>query len=175
MAVLFTDIVGSTDLNERLGDEMMARIRKRHFDRGDRCLKINRGRRVKTIGDSIMAVFPTPSDALDFAIMFRADTGDENVRVRAGFHVGPVLIEGGDTFGSTVNYAARVTSQAQGPDIIVSNEAYKQIKSHKSQAHASIQWLKHSAMKLKGFKGKRLLWSIRDEEAAIPRKPSKRV
>jgi class 3 adenylate cyclase len=164
MAVLFTDVVGSTHLNNLLGDEAMSKIRQAHFRQGDRFLKATGGRRIKTIGDSIMAVFPTPSDALDFASKFQADPGNKNIKIRVGFHVGPVEIEGGDTFGSTVNFTARVASNVQGPGICASNDAHRQIQLHKAGRHSSIRWCRRPGVMLKGFKGRHVLWSVEDSE-----------
>ena len=135
LAVLFSDIAGSTRLYEELGNSRAVALI-------DQCLGTMRaaalesgGRVVKEIGDEVMCVFPDPERAFLAAteiqlriseLSLRADWGDDDplkpaphaVRVRIGFHYGEVIEEGGDVFGDTVNIAARVGNLARADEVM---------------------------------------------------------
>jgi adenylate cyclase len=92
-------------------------------------IKRYRGRIVKHIGDSIMASFKSPRNALKAAIGIqqilekrRKEDIGFSVRVRIGVHTGKALVEDSDIFGDAVNLAARVQSLAKGNEICVSND-----------------------------------------------------
>ncbi len=125
-AVLFTDIVGSTAFYEKRGDiEGLARVR-RHNDLLFPVVQAHGGRVVKTIGDSIMAVFGDAPGAVRAAQeMHRAlaaePTVDEPTRIRVGVHIGRVLKDGDDVYGDAVNTAARVASAAGADEVLVSD------------------------------------------------------
>lgn len=126
VTLLFTDIVGSTGLFEKLGDERARALLRRHDDvvRGE--LKRYRGREVKHQGDSFMVAFASTRDALDCALdiqgsIERVPSGGNRLRIRAGLHSGPVIRERRDYYGRTVNLASRVASVAEGSQILVSD------------------------------------------------------
>ncbi len=135
VAILFADVVGSTQLYEQLGDararEMVAR-----------CLEIMReateglsGRVIKTMGDGVMATFPSADDAMSAAKqMQEAISGDSSLRhadghvaIRIGCHFGPVVQENRDIFGSAVHTANRMTSQAKAQQIITTKATVDQL------------------------------------------------
>jgi class 3 adenylate cyclase len=159
IAVVFTDIVGSTALGNEVGDEGMAAVREAHFRQGRGLIRKHRGYEIKTMGDAFMAAFHTAVEALDFALELSASTGHELVRIRAGIHVGPVRIEEEDAFGAVVKYAARVESWAKVPEIWVSARVKQDIDHEKARAHRSLRWMEHVDCELKGFPGKHSLWS----------------
>ena len=68
LAVVFTDIVGSTSLRKQLGDEAMEGIIQQHFANAGDYIGQNDGYQIKTIGDEVMAVFPTAGDALNYVL-----------------------------------------------------------------------------------------------------------
>jgi class 3 adenylate cyclase/TolB-like protein len=130
MAVLFTDIVGSTAFFEARGDiEGLARVH-RHNDILFPIVEEHGGRVVKTIGDAIMAVFEDPSAAVGCgASMQRALQNlerdeDDPIRIRIGAHAGRVLVDGDDVFGDTVNVAARVAGAADGGEVLLSRSLF---------------------------------------------------
>ncbi len=130
MAVLFTDIVGSTQYFESKGDiEGLARVHQ-HNDLLFPVVSEHGGRIVKTIGDAIMAVFPEPALGVDAAAAMQrrlrdAQTHDDDpIRVRIGVHAGRVMVDGDDVFGDTVNTAARVASAADGDEVLLSRSLY---------------------------------------------------
>ena len=96
LAIAFTDIVGSTALGVKLGDERMHEVRMPHLRRLATRAESHGGRVVKTTGDGVMAAFHVAGKALDFVLEAHRDEGTDGLRVRAGIHVGPVRIEGGD-------------------------------------------------------------------------------
>jgi adenylate cyclase len=128
LAVLFADVSGSTRLYETVGDtEALATI--------GRCLSLvgaacegHGGRVVKTIGDEVMAVFPSADQAASAAgemqarIFEQPPVGRLRLAIRVGFHVGPAIEVDGDVFGDSVNVAARMAALAKGEQVILSSE-----------------------------------------------------
>jgi len=125
--ILFTDIVGSTRYYEQRGDIAGLQMVVAHNDLLFPIIREHGGRILKTIGDSIMALFDDPSHAvictvsMQRAIAAREASGRDPLSVRMGLHVGRALQEGGDVFGDAVNTAARVESCARGGEIIVTD------------------------------------------------------
>jgi len=129
VAVLFADVSGSTKLYETAGDAVaVAAI--------DTCIALFRnkteehgGRVIKTIGDEVMAVFPSAGDATEAAIEMQYGVDElppvagTKLGIRIGFHLGPVVDRDGDVFGDTVNLAARLTGLAAKGQIITSRES----------------------------------------------------
>jgi adenylate cyclase len=127
MAVLFADVSGSTRLYESLGDaEALATI--------GRCVALmstvcvgHGGRVVKTIGDEVMAVFPSADTAAQAAVEMQGrisehpPVGGSRLAIRVGFHLGPAIETDGDVFGDSVNVAARMAALAKREQIILSS------------------------------------------------------
>jgi small GTP-binding protein len=161
LAIVFTDVVGSTALATEVGDEEMERIRGSHFQRTRTLLGKYSGYEIKTIGDSFMAAFRTAVAALNFCLDIHKNSGHESISVRAGVHVGPIHIEEEDAFGAMVNYASRVQARAKGAEIWVSDRAHEDILAERAKAHKDLDWIRHPNCVLKGFKGKQRLWSLK--------------
>lgn len=162
LVLVFTDVVGSTILGDELGDEKMREVRRKHFAQARKLIGRHSGYEIKTIGDSFMVAFRTAVEGLNFSLEFRGDTGDSQVHIRAGIHVGPVHIEEDDAFGNMVNYAARVIGQAKGAEIWISDRTHSDIQSEKAKTHQLLIWEKHPNCLLKGFNGMQILWSLKD-------------
>ena len=131
VAVLFTDIVGSTDFFDKKGDIEGLNLVKRHNTLLFPIVENNGGRVVKTIGDAIMAVFNTPSDSVFCAIKMLKELKRENetkeadpIIIRAGIHSGRVMSDGEDVFGDTVNTAARIAHEADGNELFISKALF---------------------------------------------------
>jgi class 3 adenylate cyclase len=136
IAFLFTDIKGSSDLYNRVGDARAYGFVREHYAVLTRAVREHDGAVVKTIGDAVMAAFTNPAQALDAAVAIRSDiaaydrevadqTGsDVAIVVKLGLHCGPciavTLNDRLDYFGRTVNLAARLQSESRGGDIVVS-------------------------------------------------------
>jgi len=129
--ILFTDLVGSTAMYDKLGDAKAFSLVWTHFDILHEIVERYRGAIVKTIGDAIMAVFSRPEDALAAADELHARVaeyckgkGHEHpVQLKVGLHEGPSIAvtanERLDYFGQTVNLAARVQAMSEGEDIVL--------------------------------------------------------
>jgi class 3 adenylate cyclase len=131
VAILFADVVGSTRLYEVLGDLRARDLIVACVDLMRAATERNRGRVIKTIGDEILAIFPTASDAVNAAAEIQQDLGahpelsvqGQRLAIRIGCHYGPVVLENKDIFGASVHTANRMTSQAKGGQIILSKDA----------------------------------------------------
>jgi class 3 adenylate cyclase len=117
LAIVFTDIVGSTALNVELGDAAMSEVRRQHFAQSTALLAKHAGHEVKTIGDSVMAVFRSVEAALGYTRALQADPGSSELQVRAGIHIGPVEVTVDDVFGAEVALASRVVAAIAGAEI----------------------------------------------------------
>ena len=121
LTVVFTDVVGSTQMYAETGDAHAFRLVREHFDAVRDVVALCRGAVVKTIGDSVMAVFTDPRDAVDAALQF-ADAAAP-LELRIGLHRGPCIAMRAndrlDYFGATVNLAARVAHAAGPGEILI--------------------------------------------------------
>ena len=163
LAIVFTDVVGSTALGERLKDEHMKEVRQAHFDQSRPLIERFRGEEIKTLGDSFMVAFLSVDAALDFAIALYENPGDPRVQVRAGIHVGEMDVDEKeqDVFGSNVNFAARVVSACKGAEIWISDEAMRAIRRSGTGRHSTLIWEEHKGVSLKGFEPDTFtLWSV---------------
>jgi len=133
VTVLFADVSDSTKLYESEGDEVAMEAIARCVDRLRQTVESSGGRVVKTIGDEVMAAFPTPDAAayaassMQYGIEALAPVGTIKLGVRIGFHSGPVIQSENDLFGDTVNLAARLVEQAGRGQIIISRETSDQL------------------------------------------------
>jgi len=126
--VLFADVSGSTKLYESEGDKAAMEAIAHCIDLLRQTVESAGGRVLKTIGDEIMAVLPTPDAAaiasgkMQYAVDALPPVGATKLGIRIGFHFGSVLQRGNDIFGDTVNLAARLVEQAGSGQIITSHE-----------------------------------------------------
>lgn len=166
VAIVFTDVVGSTRLWEELGDEKMDDIRVRHFEAGRRLVTKHGGYEIKTMGDAFMVAFKSSLPALAFMVELHGDTGHETIMIRAAADIGTVRIRDNDAFGGTVNYAARLQSLAEGPEIWISDNVKRAIDTVRdgSGTGADLPWKHHRVIAdekvLKGFKGEHDVWQL---------------
>jgi class 3 adenylate cyclase/pimeloyl-ACP methyl ester carboxylesterase len=118
--ILFTDIVGSTDLAARHGDASWQALLERH----DRVVREHvlrqRGRVVKSTGDGVLAIFDGPSRAIFSAIAIRDSVRDLGLDIRAGLHTGECELRGDDIGGLSVHIGARVSALADPGQVIIS-------------------------------------------------------
>jgi class 3 adenylate cyclase len=128
LTFLFTDLKGSTGLYERVGDLVAYDLVRAHFRLLHEIVASEAGAVVKTIGDAVMATFPTPDRALAAALRMRNampgikdSSGTEELLLKIGIHEGPCLAvtlnDRLDYFGQTVNIAARVQGLAMSSSI----------------------------------------------------------
>ena len=128
LTFLFTDLRGSTELYERVGDLVAFDLVKAHFRVLHEIVAAEAGAVVKTIGDAVMATFPTPDRAVAAALRMREamrdlnrSNGREDLLLKIGVHEGPCIVvtlnERQDYFGQTVNIASRVQGLATAQSI----------------------------------------------------------
>ena len=125
--VLFTDLVGSTELRSRLGEDAAEKLRRDHDRLIAGAVDTNRGRQVKHLGDGVMATFTGASDAVSAAVAIqqaidrhnRSGSSDAPLAVRIGISAGDVTFEGEDCFGTPVIEAARLCAAAGGDRILI--------------------------------------------------------
>src|SRR6516165_3388313 len=136
LTFLFTDLRGSTELYERVGDLAAFDLVRAHFQVLNEIVAAEAGAVVKTIGDAVMATFPTPDRALAAALRMREAMGRLNdgrnghdLLLKIGIHEGPclavVLNDRQDYFGTTVNIAARVQGLADSRSILATGTVVK--------------------------------------------------
>jgi class 3 adenylate cyclase len=122
VAVLFTDLVGSTELMSTLGDRAFDDLRRTHFAALARVVAAHGGEEVKNTGDGIMAVFPSAADAVEGAVAMQQATARQRttspIAIRVGVAVGDATLEGGDVFGTPVVEAARLVAAARPGQIL---------------------------------------------------------
>jgi class 3 adenylate cyclase/CheY-like chemotaxis protein len=126
--VLFTDLVGSTELTASLDSNSAERVRARHFAGLRGALAVHRGQEVKTLGDGFMASFESVGDGLACAVTMQRSIARENddhpdsrLAMRVGIAVGDVTIAEEDLFGVPVIEASRLCAAA-GPGQILSTD-----------------------------------------------------
>jgi class 3 adenylate cyclase len=128
VTLMFTDIEGSTELNERLGDDRWLQVLSAHDEVVRRCIRSERGQVIKTLGDSFMAAFARPDAALASAVCVQQRVSamespvDTAIAVRIGLHTGPAIARGRDLFGINVATASRVAAQARGAEILITED-----------------------------------------------------
>ena len=161
VTLLFTDLKGSTALYERIGDLNAYMKVQRHFEHIVDVTVRHQGAVIKTIGDAVMAAFPTPADAVLAALEMRKAVeqlnSDQKLRdfvLKIGVHKGAsiavTLNERLDYFGQTVNIAARTQNLAGADEVCMTEEVYaapgmaEVLKSHH---------VKKSQEELKGVRG----------------------
>ena len=132
LTLLFTDLKGSTALYDREGDLAAYRLVQDHFAALKQVVRDHSGAVIKTMGDAVMAAFPSGNDGTAAAIAMMAAMQDlaggrraNDVGLKVGLHAGPALaINAGQTldyFGQTVNIAARVQGLADAGEICLTS------------------------------------------------------
>jgi adenylate cyclase len=128
VAVLFTDIVGSTALTQERGDDAAQLVVREHNSIVREALALHSGKEIKHTGDGIMATFSQITNAVEGAVAMQeacqrvnSMKPDLGLGLCIGVNAGEPIHEDGDVFGTPVQMAARVLSKAEGDEIAVSN------------------------------------------------------
>ena len=125
--VLFTDLVGHTEMMQRLGDAKGREVLREHERITREVLKAHGGTEVKTMGDGFMASFGSVTRAVECAVALQkafaqhTEIAPEPLSVRVGLNAGEPIEEDGDLFGATVILASRIAAKAGGGEILVAN------------------------------------------------------
>jgi class 3 adenylate cyclase len=170
LTFLFTDLKGSTELYARVGDLVAYELVRRHFHLLTDLVAAEGGSVVKTIGDAVMATFPTPDRAIAAALHMRKaislvvnETRREDLLLKIGIHEGPCLAvmlnDRLDYFGQTVNIAARIQGLASSHAIFASKSVVEHPQSSSLLKAAGITPNPQSAQ-LKGVAGNVAVYEI---------------
>jgi adenylate cyclase len=164
VAILFSDIEESTALNERIGDRAWVRLIARHDRLIRTTVKRHAGHVVKSQGDGFMVAFAQPGHAVHCAVDVQRALGrgperkrQSGIRVRIGVHAGKSVRRGDDLFGRNVAMAARVASQADGGEILVSEPVRDALIDR-----AEVTFGAGRDVELKGFDGTHRLYPVDD-------------
>ncbi len=156
LTFLFTDLKGSTELYERVGDLAAFDLVRAHFRELNEIVAAEAGAVVKTIGDAVMATFPTPDRAVAAALRMREamrrlneQRGGEDLLLKIGIHEGPCLAvtlnDRQDYFGQTVNIASRVQNLAVSRAIFATESVVADPQSSKLLQDAGLKALPQRA------------------------------
>jgi class 3 adenylate cyclase len=175
LAIVFADVVGSTRIYETMGDQLARELVSTCIEVMRAATEGHSGTVIKTMGDEVMATFPTSDDALNAAaqmqrqITSRADLQvDGNpVALRIGCHFGPVVLERRDVFGATVHTANRMTSQAKAGQIVTTAATVERLS---PEWRASVRQIDIAMLKGQGNEVTlyEVLWQTDDVTSMLP-------
>jgi class 3 adenylate cyclase len=158
--VLFTDIVGSTALAAELGDRRWRELLGQHNELVRRELARYRGREVDTAGDGFFATFDGPARAIRSACAVADAVQELGIDIRAGVHTGECELLGEKVAGIAVSIGARVATQAQPNEVLVSQTVKDLV------AGSGIGFVDRGTATLKGVPGEWRLFAVNREVAA---------
>ena len=175
LAVLFSDVVGSTRIYEVLGDQRAREIVALCIDLMRAGTEQHRGNVIKTMGDEVMATFPTADEALNAAAQIQRQISThpalqvegQAVAVRIGCHFGPVVLESRDVFGATVHTANRMTSQAKAGQIMTTAATVERLS---PEWRASVRQIDIALLKGQGSEVSlyEAIWQTDDVTSMLP-------
>jgi len=160
VVVAFSDIEDSTLRNETLGDREWLKILERHNRLVEKLVAAHGGHVIKSQGDGFMIAFSDAEQAVRCGMGVQQALHDdaerwEGIRVRIGMHVGPSVRRGDDLFGRNVAMAARITGQADGGEILVSDSVREAV-----DGVPDIDFGTPREAELKGFQGSYNLYPV---------------
>jgi pimeloyl-ACP methyl ester carboxylesterase len=145
--VMFTDIVGSTELAAALGDRRWRTVLDRFYEETRKYLTIFRGREVDTAGDGFFATFDGPARGIRCACAIRDAVADLEISIRAGLHTGECEVLGDKVSGIAVHLGARVAGRAEANEVLVSTTVKDLV------AGSGLEFVDRGAHALKGIPG----------------------
>jgi class 3 adenylate cyclase len=153
-AILFTDIVGSTERASALGDREWRNLLESHDVVARTVVEQHRGRLVKMTGDGMLATFDGPGRAIRCAMALGDALRPLGLEIRAGLHAGEVEVRGTDIAGIGVHIAARVIACAQPGELLVSAAVPMLV------AGSGIEFADRGEHELKGVQGQWRLFAV---------------
>ncbi|MBI1281543.1 MAG: hypothetical protein GC179_25680 [Anaerolineaceae bacterium] len=167
LAIVFTDLRGSTRLYNQIGDAPAFGLVMDHFDVLKNAIAEEGGAIIKTIGDAVMAVFQRPAPALRAMLRAQAEftdtLGHHPVKLKAGIHYGPciavTLNDRLDYFGSTINKASRLEGFSSGEDVIISKAVFDDPEVD-ALLHSGSYNAEVFETQIKGFDDQFALWRV---------------
>ena len=164
VAILFSDIEGSTALNHELGDRGWVQLLSKHDAIVTRAVGRHDGYVVKSQGDGFMVAFADAGSAVSAAAdvqrrIARVRPGSRlaGVAVRIGVHHGSAVHRDGDLFGRNVAYAARVAAQAEGGEVLVSDAVLEALTADDAEPPTVLE---SREAELKGVPGTQLVHAL---------------
>jgi class 3 adenylate cyclase len=165
VTIMFSDIEGSTEKTDRLGDKAWMEVLREHNTIVREQIAARAGFEVKSEGDGFMVAFGSARRALECAIELqramarRNESGEEPIRVRIGLHTGEAIKEGdpdgrADFFGKNVILAARIVGQAKGGEVLASSVLKALMEG------SDITWSEPRMLELKGLSGTHEIWPV---------------
>jgi class 3 adenylate cyclase len=175
ITLVFTDLKGSTELYERIGDLNAFALVQQHFERLTDVTVRHGGAVIKTLGDAVMAAFITPADAVGGALEMQAEIAafnetrpERDFLLKVGIHRGAAIAVTSndrlDYFGQSVNIAARVGALADGGEICLTREVHdapgvqEQLELHRAPVEPA---------RLKGVHQTIPIWRVRERSPAV--------
>ncbi len=155
VTVVFTDIEGSTDVLERLGEERARLLFRDHDELVRSLLDRHSGTEVEKEGDSFMLAFAGARPAVECAVAIQRALASHPLGVRVGINTGDVVAEDDRYFGRTIYVAARVSAVADGRQILVSDVTRTLVGDL-----AGVGFADRGEHELKGLTGRHRLWEV---------------
>ena len=156
VTLLFTDIEGSTALNERLGDLRYMELLRSHHAIVRRQVEARGGFEVKEQGDGFMVAFGSARNAVECARGIQSEMGMlPDVRVRIGLHTGEAIRENTDFYGRNVTLAARIAARARGGETLVS-EIVKRL----TESAGDLEFTDERDLELDGISGTQRIYAV---------------
>jgi class 3 adenylate cyclase len=175
LAILFADVVGSTRLYELMGDLRAREMVAICIDVMRSATEQHQGTVIKTMGDEVMATFPSADQALNAAAQMQLQISahaqlkvdGQSVAIRIGCHFGAVVLENRDVFGATVHTANRMTSQAKAGQIVTTAATVERLS---PEWRASVRQIDVAIMKGQGSEVTlyEVLWQTEDVTSMVP-------
>src|SRR6476646_10030111 len=175
LAILFADVVGSTRLYDTMGDLRARDMVAICIDCMRSATEQHQGTVIKTMGDEIMATFPSADEALNAAAQMQQQISvhaqlkveGQAVAIRVGCHFGPVVLENRDVFGATVHTANRMTSQAKAGQIITTAATVERLS---PEWRASVRQIDVATIRGQGTEIAlyEVLWQTEDVTSMLP-------
>src|SRR3712207_2870023 len=162
VTALFTDLVGSTSLESRVGPVVADQLRAEYFSVLREALVDTGGREVKSTGDGVMAVFSRAAAGVECAVLIqrrreRGNAGaDEPMDVRVGVNIGDATAANGDYYGLAVNVASRLCDAAERGQILTTELVKATAAGRGEHEFAPV-----GELELKGLPGPTPAWEVR--------------
>jgi class 3 adenylate cyclase len=160
VTLLFSDVVGSTELTERLGDRQAYELIRRFCDVTHEWTLLCGGEALELRGDGALVAFPTPRDALVCAAAVqRSCSRDGRLAIRTGVHAGPALRVSEGYFGRTVIAAVRIATSARPGEVLISSDLVDRLADRRE-----FQVGAPRSMHLKGFASPFRVYTLERED-----------